>query len=119
MRETFPGDAQSSRSRTAMSRPRIGSEIPTNQVSQRRAMTGMGIAPDTQRRIVRSSRLRTRSAKRRRDIPDASMREDWEQFAQLIGYSVSGFGTLRYVSDKAFAAAMKAETKLPSGDPRG
>jgi len=25
--------------------------------------------------------------------------EDWEQFAQLIGYSLSGFGELSYVSD--------------------
>jgi hypothetical protein len=31
--------------------------------------------------------------------------EDREQLAQLIGYSVSGFGELGYVSDKAYAAA--------------
>jgi hypothetical protein len=31
--------------------------------------------------------------------------EDWEQFAQLIGYSVSGFGDLDYVSDETFEAA--------------
>ena len=31
--------------------------------------------------------------------------EDREQFAQLIGYSLSGFGDLSYVSDETFAAA--------------
>lgn len=31
--------------------------------------------------------------------------EDREQFAQLIGYSVSGFGELSYVSDETFMAA--------------
>lgn len=31
--------------------------------------------------------------------------EDREQFAQLIGYSLSGFGELRYVSDKTYEAA--------------
>lgn len=32
-------------------------------------------------------------------------REDREQFAQLIGYSLSGFGELGYVSDETFNAA--------------
>ena len=32
-------------------------------------------------------------------------REDWEQFAQLIGYSLSGFGDLSYVSDETYEAA--------------
>lgn len=31
--------------------------------------------------------------------------EDEEQFAQLIGYSVSGFGSLSYVSDECFCTA--------------
>jgi hypothetical protein len=31
--------------------------------------------------------------------------EDREQFAQLIGYSLSGFGELSYVSDETYAAA--------------
>lgn len=31
--------------------------------------------------------------------------EDREQFAQLIGYSVSGFGELSYVSDRAYNKA--------------
>lgn len=31
--------------------------------------------------------------------------EDREQFAQLIGYSLSGFGELSYVSNKTYAAA--------------
>lgn len=32
-------------------------------------------------------------------------REDWEQFAQLIGYSHSGAGQLSYFSDEAWQAA--------------
>ena len=28
--------------------------------------------------------------------------EDWEQFAQLIGYSLGGFGELSYVSDDTY-----------------
>lgn len=32
-------------------------------------------------------------------------REDYEQFAQLIGYSVSGFGELSYVSDEVYEIA--------------
>ena len=31
--------------------------------------------------------------------------EDHEQFAQLIGYSLSGFGDLSYVSDETYNAA--------------
>ncbi len=34
-------------------------------------------------------------------------REDREQFAQLIGYSLSGFSELGYVSDDTFEAASK------------
>ena len=32
-------------------------------------------------------------------------REEHEQFAQLIGYSLSGFGDLNYVSDEAYKLA--------------
>jgi len=32
-------------------------------------------------------------------------REDYEQFAQLIGYSLGGFGELSYVSDDTFETA--------------
>lgn len=32
-------------------------------------------------------------------------REDWEQFAMLIGYSFAGFGDLGYVSDETYEAA--------------
>ena len=40
-------------------------------------------------------------------------REDREQFAQLIGYSVSGFGDLSYASDEVYdEAAAEVETKL-------
>ena len=35
--------------------------------------------------------------------------EDRQQFAQLIGYSLSGYGELSYVSDEAYATAV--ETK--------
>lgn len=34
-------------------------------------------------------------------------REEWEQFAQLIGYSLSGFGTLSYVSDEVYDSAVQ------------
>lgn len=33
--------------------------------------------------------------------------EDREQFAQLIGYSLSGFGELSYVSDETYETAKK------------
>jgi len=33
--------------------------------------------------------------------------EDYEQFAQLIGYSLSGFGDLSYVSDETHNRATK------------
>lgn len=35
--------------------------------------------------------------------------EDREQFAQLIGYSVSGFGDLSYVSDETYQRATAQE----------
>jgi len=31
--------------------------------------------------------------------------EDWTQFSQLIGYSLSGWGTLSYVDNKTYDAA--------------
>lgn len=40
--------------------------------------------------------------------------EDFEQFAQLIGYSLSGFGELSYVSDETFDLA----EAQPMCDPR-
>ena len=33
--------------------------------------------------------------------------EDWEQFAQLIGYSLSGFSDLSYVTDETYTEAAK------------
>jgi hypothetical protein len=33
--------------------------------------------------------------------------QDWEQFAQLIGYSLSGFGDLSYVRDDTYDLASK------------
>jgi hypothetical protein len=35
--------------------------------------------------------------------------DDWMQFAQLIGYSVSGWGELSYVSNKRYERATKDE----------
>lgn len=35
--------------------------------------------------------------------------EDCQQFAQLIGYSVCGYGELSYVTDEAFERATKGE----------
>lgn len=44
-------------------------------------------------------------------------KEDWEQFAQLIGYSLSGWGDLSYVSDEAYEKASKAAEALPKDIP--
>lgn len=41
-------------------------------------------------------------------------REDREQFAQLIGYSLSGFGELGYVSDETYETA---ERMTETGEP--
>lgn len=41
--------------------------------------------------------------------------EDREQFAQLIGYSVSGYHELSYVSDESAAAASKLADELMPG----
>ena len=38
--------------------------------------------------------------------------EDREQFAQLIGYSVQGFGELSYASDETYAIAAAEQNKL-------
>lgn len=37
--------------------------------------------------------------------------EDREQFAQLIGYSLAGFGDLSYVRDETYAAAEAASPR--------
>jgi hypothetical protein len=44
--------------------------------------------------------------------------EDREQFAQLIGYSLGGFGELPYVTDETYvrAAAGTPEVKKPEGE---
>jgi hypothetical protein len=36
-------------------------------------------------------------------------REDWEQFAQLIGWSLSGFADLPYVSDATYERAVSQD----------
>lgn len=38
-------------------------------------------------------------------------KEDREQFAQLIGYSLSGFGELSYVSDETYEKAAKQKSE--------
>ena len=38
--------------------------------------------------------------------------DDRMQLAQLIGYSIEGYGTLSYVSDKSYDKAAKASDKL-------
>jgi hypothetical protein len=43
--------------------------------------------------------------------------EDWEQLAQLIGYSVDGFSTLSYVSDETMAEADAAVALLAKKEP--
>jgi hypothetical protein len=47
--------------------------------------------------------------------------EDWTQFAQLIGYSVYGWGSLSYVSDRDYAKAVwhAAKCAEPREDDRG
>lgn len=42
-------------------------------------------------------------------------REDWEQLAQLIGYSLSGFGDLQYVRESTLNAAHRM-AEHPEGD---
>lgn len=34
-------------------------------------------------------------------------KEDWQQLAQLIGYSLGGYGELSYVTDDAYGAAAR------------
>lgn len=40
---------------------------------------------------------------------------DQEQFAQLIGYSLSGFSELSYVRDKTWARAVRTKAARASG----
>jgi hypothetical protein len=42
--------------------------------------------------------------------------EDRQQFAQLIGYSLNGYGELHYVDDDAYGAAEKMAEEEPSED---
>lgn len=45
---------------------------------------------------------------------DQFSQDDWEQFAQLIGYSLCGYHELSYVSDEsALAASAKAREQWP------
>ena len=43
--------------------------------------------------------------------------EDRQQFAQLIGYSLSGYGELSYVSDEAYDAAEEHSAALRGNAP--
>jgi hypothetical protein len=42
--------------------------------------------------------------------------EDREQFVQLIGYSLSGFGELSYVRDETYEKASKMAEEMKSDD---
>ena len=42
-------------------------------------------------------------------------KEDRQQFAQLIGYSLSGYGELNYVTDRAWEKAQQSQTEVPHG----
>lgn len=44
--------------------------------------------------------------------------EDWQQFAQLIGYSLSGYGDLSYVSDDAYNVAAEMAEGLSETEAR-
>ena len=44
-------------------------------------------------------------------------REDWEQFSQLIGYSLTGWSELNYVSNEAYKKASEAAEALPKDTP--
>lgn len=46
-------------------------------------------------------------------------RDDWNQFAQLIGYSVSGFGDLSYAKKSTVRNADAKVEKLPAKRKRG
>ena len=43
---------------------------------------------------------------------------EWTQFAQLIGYSLSGFGELSYVDDEAYDAAQKMAAGMTEEEAR-
>lgn len=45
-------------------------------------------------------------------------REDHEHLAQLIGYSVSGYGDLSYVSDETYEKADAARVALLAAQPK-
>ena len=50
---------------------------------------------------------------------DEFSQEEWEQFAQLIGYSVGGFGSLSYASNDTYETARRmAESGKSETDAR-
>lgn len=49
------------------------------------------------------------------DVP----RDDWMQFAQLLGYSVSGFGELNYADPNTVAAADTIAARMSAAKKRG
>lgn len=52
-------------------------------------------------------------------LGDLFDRDDWEQFAQLIGYSVSGAAELDYVSDETCEIADRLAARLERDDKKG
>lgn len=51
------------------------------------------------------------------EVPTFSA-EDWTQFQQLTGYSVSGWGSLDYVSNDAYRKAVAREATLLAKQPK-
>lgn len=60
------------------------------------------------RRLVDEGKIDLNYTARMQDVD----REDHEQLAQLIGYSVSGFGDLSYVSEGTLEMADEAARRL-------
>lgn len=81
------------------------------------------IAPDGYIRFQGNALVRhlldEATAGRKCDLNDLAMveapRSDREQFAQLIGYSLSGFSELSYVRDATYDRAVKRAEKLRAG----
>ena len=49
---------------------------------------------------------------------DTFSKEDWTQFSQLTGYSLSGWGGLSYVDNDTYGAAIKMSEGMDEKDAR-
>ncbi len=83
---------------------------------------GQGVVRFKSNAIVRHLLDESRAG-RKTDLNDLARhqpsfsREDWVQFAQLIGYSVSGWSDLSYVSDDDYRGADLARDTLLNEQP--